>query len=316
VTTSTDLVNPLDEPTVKMMLAVTAESRFPIRLVPAMRANDAKPEVAMARAKECRTRSTDRLRMGAIKIVADGSIQGYTARLRSPGYVNGAPNGLWYLPPEHIEAVYDAALREGLQVHTHTNGDQATELAIDTVERVLARRPSFDHRFVLQHCQLANRAQLRRMKSLGMCANFFANHHYFYGDQHYASTVGPERAERMNPCGSAQEIGLAYTIHSDAPVTPLQPLHVAWCAANRLTASGRRLGEYERISVPQALHAITLGAAYSLKLDGEVGSIECGKLADFAVLEDDPLEVAPERLKDVRVWGTVQGGRAFEAARI
>jgi hypothetical protein len=83
---------------------------------------------------------------------------------------------------------------------------------------------------------------------------------------------------------------------------------------HRLTASGRVLGEHERISVDDALRAITLGAAYTLKLDGEVGSIECGKRADFAVLEDDPLEIGAERLKDVRVWGTVQGGRVFPAS--
>jgi predicted amidohydrolase YtcJ len=119
----------------------------------------------------------------------------------------------------------------------------------------------------------------------------------------------------MNPCRSAQEIGVPYTIHSDAPVTPLGPLHVAWCAVNRLTASGRQLGAFERISVEDALRAVTLGAAWTLHLDGEVGSIECGKHADFAVLEDDPLEVAPERLKDVGVWGTVQGGRVFAASQ-
>jgi hypothetical protein len=74
------------------------------------------------------------------------------------------------------------------------------------------------------------------------------------------------------------------------------------------------LGAAERIGVADALRAVTLGAAYSLGLDGELGSIECGKRADFAVLGDDPTAVAPERLKDVPVWGTVQGGRVFQAA--
>ena len=105
-------------------------------------------------------------------------------------------------------------------------------------------------------------------------------------------------------------------IHSDAPVTPLGPLFTAWAAVNRTTASGRVLGEAERISVADALRTITLGAAYTLKLDGEVGSIETGKRADFAVLEDDPTEIAPDALKDVRVWGTVQDGRVFAAADI
>jgi hypothetical protein len=250
-----------------------------------------------------------------VKAHADGSIQGFTARMRWPGYHNGAPQGLWYIEPEALLQLYRLALRHGVQVHTHTNGDAAIDLAIDCTRDALRTDPLPGHRFTLQHCQLADRAQLRRMRELGMCANFFANHHFFWGDAHYATTLGPDRAERMNPCRSAQEIGVAYTIHSDAPVTPLGPLHVAWCAVNRRTASGRVLGEHERIGVADALRAVTLGAAHTLHLDHEIGSIEAGKRADFAVLRDDPFECAPERLKDVRVRGTVQGGRSFEADR-
>jgi predicted amidohydrolase YtcJ len=117
----------------------------------------------------------------------------------------------------------------------------------------------------------------------------------------------------MNACRSALDEGVPFSIHSDAPVTPLGPLFTVWCAVNRLTASGRVLGEHQRISVMDALRAVTLGSAWTLKLDGEIGSIECGKRADFAVLEDDPTAVDPKRLKDVRVWGTVQGGRVFAA---
>ena len=173
--------------------------------------------------------------------------------------------------------------------------------------------PARDHRFTIQHGQLIDAAQFRRIKMLGMCVNLFPNHHFYWGDQHYATTVGPERAERMNACATALANGVPLAIHSDAPVTPLGPLFTAWCAVNRRTASGRILGAAERISVPDALRTITLGAAYTLKLDHEIGSIECGKRADLAVLEDDPLEIGGGKLKDVRVWGTVQDGRVFPA---
>jgi predicted amidohydrolase YtcJ len=119
---------------------------------------------------------------------------------------------------------------------------------------------------------------------------------------------------RMNACATALATGVPMAIHSDAPVTPLGPLFTAWCAVNRRTATGRTLGTGECIGVADALRTITLGAAYTLRLDGEIGSIEVGKRADFAVLEDDPLEIGGERLKDVRIWGTVQGGRVFPAA--
>ena len=313
VTTAADMANPLPPDAVSMMLRVTGEEAFPVRVVSLRRFLNIGPQEMVARALELRAASTDRLRLGIVKIVVDGSIQGFSARLKWPGYYNGAPNGLWYVAPEQLRAVLAGSLEHGIQIHAHTNGDEATDLMLDCVEEALTRFPVRDHRFTIQHGQLANAAQFRRMKALGMCVNLFPNHHYYWGDQHYATTVGPERAERMNACATALAHGVPLAIHSDAPVTPLGPLFTAWCAVNRLTASGRVLGAAERIGVRDALRTITLGAAYTLKLDHEIGSIECGKRADFAVLEDDPLEIGGERLKDVRVWGTVQGGRVFEA---
>ena len=313
-TTITDLASRLEPDAVDMMVRVTSEDSFPARVVPLKFFLGHTPEDLVSYALELRERSTDRLRLGRIKIVADGSIQGFTARLRWPGYYNGSSNGLWYIAPEHLAEIYRRSLSAGIPVHTHTNGDEATELVLDTLEPLLGAHPSPDHRFTLQHCQLADAAQFRRMRKLGMCVNLFANHHFYWGDEHYRLTVGPERASRMNACRTALETGVPMAIHSDAPVTPLAPLFTAWAAVNRITASGRVQGEHERISVAAALRAITLGAAYTLHLDGEIGSIETGKAADFSVLEDDPTAVAPESLKDVGVWGTVQGGRIFEAA--
>jgi predicted amidohydrolase YtcJ len=313
VTTAADLANLLPDDAVAMMLRVASEDSYPARIVSLLRLQLLSGQALVDRALALRAKSTDRLRLGIVKLVADGSIQGFSARLRFPGYYNGSPNGLWYIPPETLREAYRLALAHGVQVHTHTNGDEATELVLDCVEEALRAHPWPDHRFTFQHCQLADAAQFRRMKALGMCVNLFPNHHYYWGDQHYAMTVGPERAERMNPCATALAAGVPFAIHSDAPVTPLGPLFTAWCAINRRTASGRVLGEAEKIDVATALRTITLGAAYTLKLDGEVGSIECGKRADFAVLEDDPLQIGPERLKDVRVWGTVQGARIFPA---
>jgi predicted amidohydrolase YtcJ len=316
VTTATDLASLLPQNAVNMMLRVSAQPDFPLRVVSLLRQMNQTPQQLVDRARALGEMSTDALRLGAIKIVADGSIQGFSARLRWPGYYNGAANGLWYTPPETIRAVYALALEQGLLVHTHTNGDEATELALDCMAQALKSQPVRDHRFTLQHCQLADAAQFRRIQALGMCVNLFPNHHFYWGDQHYEMTVGPERAERMNACATALACGVPLAIHSDAPVTPLGPLFTAWCAVNRRTASGRVLGEHERIGVQEALRSITLGAAYTLRLDHEIGSIECGKRADLAVLEDDPLEAGGEALKDLRVWGTVQGGRVFEAAAL
>jgi hypothetical protein len=316
VTTAADLANLLPDPAVEMMLRVTGEQTFPARIVSLRVAREVSPAELLERVIELGKRSTDRLRLGMIKIVVDGSIQGFSARLKAPGYYNGAPNGLWYIAPEQLREIFERALAAGVRVHSHTNGDEATELVLDTLTQALRKHPSPDHRFTLQHCQLANASQFRRMKALGMCVNLFPNHHFYWGDQHYTLTVGPERAMRMNACATALANGVPMAIHSDAPVTPLGPLFTAWCAVSRQTASGRVLGKEECISVTDALRTITLGAAYTLGLDSEIGSIECGKAADFAVLEDDPTEIGGGKLGDVRIWGTVQAGRIFAAEAI
>ena len=316
VTTSSDLGLQLDDALVDLFLDVTGEDRFPVCLVAFRISMGMGPKELVDYTAQLKQKTTDRLDLGRIKVVADGSIQGFSARMLWPGYYNGAENGLWYIAPDQLREIYELAIKAGVQVHTHTNGDEATQLTIDTLEEVLRRTPGTDHRFTLQHCQLAGEHQFRQMARLGMCVNLFANHHFYWGDEHFALTVGPERATRMNACRTALDQGVPMAIHSDAPVTPLGPLFTAWSAVHRLTASGRVQGKGERISVEQALFAITKGAAITMKMDHQIGSIEVGKRADFAVLEDDPTTVDPMALKDVPVWGTVQGGRIFSAAEL
>lgn len=311
VTTATDLVNDLNDNNVEVLERLCAEPDFPVRLVPAFISTDGSVnlQAGAERVRERIQRNTDKLRFGAIKVVADGSIQGFTARVRWPGYYNGNPNGIWIGSPEALTETIQFFHAEGLQLHIHTNGDQATDLAIDALEAALAKHPRADHRHTLQHCQMADAAQFRRMAALGIGVNLFANHIYYWGDAHREQTMGPDRASRMDACATALAHQVPLAIHSDAPITPLGPLFTAWCAVNRLTSSGQVLGETERISVAQALHAITLGAAYSLHMDGEIGSIEVGKFADFCVLAEDPTAVEPQALKDLRITGTVIGGR-------
>ncbi|MCH9673023.1 MAG: amidohydrolase [Gammaproteobacteria bacterium] len=316
VTTATDLANELPEATVAGQVEVTSDENYPLRIVPAFVGMSRPAAEGVEWVRSLIPRGNERLRYGLVKLHLDGSIQGFTARLKWPGYYNGAENGLWYIDPDELPNVLSTYNAAGLQVHIHTNGDQAIEAAIDAIEHVLKGAPDPGARFTLQHCQMAHDVHFKRMARLGICANLFSNHLYYWGEQHRALTMGPERAERMDAAASAERFGVDYSIHSDAPVTHLAPLFTAWCAANRLTSSGRVLGHAERISVQSALHAVTIGAAFTLKLDGEIGSIETGKRADFTIVEEDPLSVAPAAVKDVPIWGTVVGGRIFPCADI
>ncbi len=318
-TTVIDLASgPLDPDSNEIWSSVVDDPAYPARV---MRASslprDRRAEPADLAAVAASLPSTDKLRYGVVKLFLDGSIQGFTARISWPYYYNppegSAENGIWLTAPDQIVDIIEPFHRAGLTVHCHCNGDQATEVFVDAIETVLERYPRWDHRHTVQHCQLTTKAQYKRMAALGMCANIFTNHLFYWGDQHRDFTVGPERARGMDACGTALREGVSFSIHSDAPVTPLGHLHTMWCAVNRVTASGDVLGDEEKISVHDALHAITLGGAHQIKMDHDVGSIEAGKLADFAVLEDDPLEVDPMELKDIGVWGTVLGGVPFPA---
>ena len=315
VTTATDLHARVQDQNVKNYVEVTQDPNYPLRLVPAAGCLTMSIEEGPGHVADLKRHNNDKLFFGLCKIMTDGSIQGFTGRLKWPGYFNGKPNGIWNLPPQTLTNMVEAYHLAGLQMHMHTNGDEASELMIDAIEKALHKSPRPDHRHTLPHCQMADESQFRRMAQLGICSNLFANHIYYWGDQHYCQTMGPDRAMRMDACATAKRIGVPFTIHSDAPVTPLDPLFTAWCAVNRQTASGRILGPNERIDVEDALRAITLGAAFTLRLDHLVGSIEPGKYADFAVLDDDPTAVPVEALKDVPVWGTVIDGIARPASQ-
>ncbi|MGB3243283.1 MAG: amidohydrolase [Sulfitobacter sp.] len=307
VTTVTDLFSQIEDDDLSQLLRVAEADSFPLRIVPVLGAMADPTEVA-DKAERLRGKSSDKVRLGAVKLMTDGSIQGWTARVKSPGYVGGQPNGIWNTPPETIFALVEEMHSRGVQMHIHVNGDEAAEVSLNAIEAALRKHPWSGHRHVLQHCQMMGRDLFTRAADMGVCCNIFSNHIWYFGDQHAAATIGEDRALRMDGCRSAIDAGVNIAIHSDAPVTPMGPLFTAWCAVNRQTMSGRTLGQAQCIDVEEALFSITMGAAYTLKLDSEIGSIETGKRADFAILGDDPTAVDPMALKDVPVLGTVFGG--------
>lgn len=312
VTTATDLANTLPDEAVQGLCAATARDDFPVRLVIAYSGNAVEAEEGIKRLSDVAPLQNEKLRMNIVKLVGDGSIQGFSARLKWPGYENGAPNGLWYIEPDRLNKLIHDYNKAGIQIHVHANGDETTDAVLNAFEAALRAHNHPDHRHTLQHCQMADRAQYKRMKAMGLGVNLFSNHIYYWGDAHIEQTMGRDRANRLDDAGTALAEGVPLAIHSDAPVTAMGPLFTAWCAVNRITASGQRLGgEAQKLSLDEALEAITLGAAYSLKMDHEIGSIEVGKRADFAILSHNPRDEDPAKLKDISVVATVVGGHVF-----
>ena len=312
ITTCADLGNHFhDKRETQIALAeMTNRDDFPIRLASASRitggitdAQDMVDKIIAARQHE-----HDKLLFPVVKLVLDGSIQGFTAVIDWPGYFTGEDHGLFLVPPEQVVDLLRPFHQAKIGIHCHCNGNTTSGVFIDAIEQLLSEFSWLDHRHTITHAQMITTAQMRRAHNLGMAANFFINHVWFWGDQHRRITVGPDRAQHLNPCGTADRIGLRYSIHTDAPVTPPGQLHTMWAAVNRQTPSGEILGDTERISVDRAFHAVTIDAAYQLHLDHLVGSLEVGKYADMTVLSDDPYAVSPDAIRDIDIWGTILGG--------
>lgn len=312
ITTSTDLASSISitDEAIALAAAATSSSDFPLRVVAATSIGGATvgKRNVLERVQHARTQSNDKLMYPVIKLVLDGSIQGFTATVDWPGYITGEGHPLFLAPPEQVLDMLRPFHLANIGIHCHCNGNIAAGVFIDAVEQLLIEYPWLDHRHTITHAQLMTHAQMRKAKNLGMCANFFVNHMWYWGDQHHDITVGPDRANGLNPCATADRIGLPYSFHSDAPVTPPSHLHTMWAAVNRIAPSGRVIGESERISVDRAFHAVTIDAAYQLHLDHMVGSLEVGKCADITILEDDPYTVDAKDIRDIKVWGTMVGG--------
>lgn len=255
----------------------------------------------------------DRVRIGGVKLTIDGSPQGKTAWLSQPYFVPPEGQGPEYVgyPAISTELAMDKieqAFRQGWQMQIHANGDAAIDLAIAGVKNALQRHPRHDHRTVLIHGQTAREDQVDAMKRLGIVPSFFPMHTYYWGDWHRDSVLGPARADNISPTGWAYRRGMRFTTHHDAPVANPDSIRVLSATVTRRTRSNDILGPQQRVPAEIALKAMTLWAAWQHFEDDRKGSIEVGKLADFVVLSDNPLTVAPETLETLQVVETIKEG--------
>lgn len=258
---------------------------------------------------EIRERSNGLARLDSAKMFQDGSIQGLTGALREPYYQNPDIYGdLIHKQEDFQEEVLDLHKR-GFRVTTHGNGDQAIGSILDAYEYALNQAPNEDHRHRIEHVQTATSEDLAKMEKLRVAGSFFINHVYYWGDRHEQIFLGPDRARRISPLKEAVDHNLLFTVHSDCPITPISPLFSVWAAVNRITRKGKVLGSEQRIDVITALKSMTIYAADLIFQRDQLGSIEVGKLADFAILKEDPTSVDPEKIKDITVKSTFIDGK-------
>jgi predicted amidohydrolase YtcJ len=258
-------------------------------------------------------------RVGGIKLVLDGSVQGKTAWLTRPYHIPPPGQATGYsgygtYTDESVHDLMQEAHARGIQVLAHVNGDRAIDQLLAIEGDLLAATPQDDLRTVAIHAQTAREDQLDRMAELGIIPSFFAAHPFYWGDWHRDQAIGPERAAFISPLVAAKARGLAYTMHTDSPVVPPDVLHLLWVAVNRETRSGEILGPDQRASALDALRAVTLNAARQYSEEADKGSITPGKRADFAILSANPLKVPPADIRTITVLETVKDGETVYKA--
>lgn len=294
------------------------ETPFRIQLIAdgnALNVQTGSSDAALDLVRSLPERNTRRLQFhDHIKLFTDGAFFSQLMRLGEPGYIDGH-HGEWIMVPEQFEATARLYWNAGYKIHVHCTGDQGVELALDVLAKLQWERPRFGHRFTIEHFGLSTPEQARRIAELGGLVS--ANIYYLYelSEMYAREGLGHERASQMARLGSLARAGVPVALHSDYTMAPALPLNSAWVAANRINAAGRVMAPEERLTLDQALRAITMDAAYVLGMENEIGSIRAGKKADFAVLEQDPYEIPVEELKDIPVWGTVFEGTPFQANR-
>jgi len=255
--------------------------------------------------------ASERVYIGAAKFVGDGSIQGYTGFLSEPYHQPGEHaadyRGYPNIDADTLKTQVKAIHCSGQQVAVHGNGDAAIDQFLDAWEAALEACPAEDARPVLVHAQMSRADQLERMKKLGVSPSFFSAHVYYWGDRHRDIFLGPDRAARISPAASAVALELPFTTHLDTPVVPIDSMLQLWTPVARETSSGQTLGPDERVSAEQALRAMTSDAAWQLRLEEQLGSIEPGKLADLVILSENPLDY-DGNLRNIQVERTLVGG--------
>lgn len=245
-------------------------------------------------------------KIGGFKIFLDGSPQGKTAWMLEPYEGEKDYRGYPIHSDEALKGYISVALEKGQQLLAHCNGDAAAEQYVTQFEQALEEREEKEsYRPVMVHAQLVRKEQLERMKAIGMMPSFFVAHTYYWGDIHMKN-FGPERASHISPVKDAVDLNLKYTFHQDTPVVPPDMMRTVYSAVNRISKSGQVIGEEERVSVLDALKAITIYGAYQYQEEQEKGSIAVGKKADFVILDENPLEVPVEHLAEIQVLATIK----------
>jgi len=257
----------------------------------------------------------NRLKIGGVKITIDGSPQGKTAYFTTP-YQTGGPGGekKWtgelsfpeYVITKAVKSVYGM----GVPLNLHANGDAAIDTFLRAHEQAAAGDLGKERNVTMIHSQFVRKDQLDKYVTYKIRPSFYTLHTYYFAEAHIANR-GRAQAMYISPMRDAIDKGLVPTNHTDFVVAPLDQMFMMWSAVNRLSRGGEVIGADQRVTPLEALRAMTINVAQQYGEQSSKGSLEVGKQADLVVLDQNPLQVEPMKIKDIKVVETIKDGKSI-----
>lgn len=240
------------------------------------------------------------LKMGFIKILADGSLGAQTAAMKKAYSDNPRRRGMMLHSRRKLRQLVMKAHVNGWQLGVHAIGDRAVEEVLRTYEEALKKAPRKDHRHRIEHCSILNPKLIAGMKKLGIIAS--VQPHFVISDSWTVDRVGKQRSLWAYPFRTLLQRGVVVASGSDCPVELINPLLGVWAAVTRIDKLN------ERLSVEEALKTYTVNAAYASFDEDKKGTVEKGKLADLTILSDDPTKISPSKIRDISVEMVIVNG--------
>lgn len=253
------------------------------------------------------------VKLQGVKFVIDGSPQARTA-FSTREYALGSPEGIhpWFAQPTMDEAEFQSKAQQvfdrGWQIFVHANGDAAIDMAIRAFDR-LGIKAADDRRPIVIHSQFMRPDQISAYVRIGVGPAFFTNHTYYWGDTHLTN-FSKDVVDFISPMRRAKEAGLIISNHSDHPVTPLDTRFQLWTSMARISKAGVVIGADQRLDAYSALQALTSGPAWQIFEEKRKGRIKTGMLADFVILDKNPLIRPVDEIRDIKVLETVKEGES------
>lgn len=315
VTTAGDLffggVNmDLEQQLSKTFFATDASHQRIVHVIDGFTANQLYGDKALETAQGMQAQANDKTMFKGVKFYADDAFVSLGMDMQWPGYVDPQTyKGLFMY--ESTDAFIEAMKpwwNAGFSIHVHSNGGGGNQVTLDALAALQEQKPRFDHRFTFEHFGISTVAQGRRVKALGAVVS--TNPYYVYERADLtAAQIGTDRASLAARMRSLIDQDIVVSLHSDTPVGVPSPLLEVWTAVNRIGfSSGKVHAPFERVDVERAMKMVTVDAAYTLGVEDKIGTIEAGKLADFTVLSEDPMDVDPMKIRDIAVEATILGG--------